>query len=202
MFKTLVIAGLAGLMVGAMPAGVRAQDPEARKVTYLTFSGPVELPGFGLPAGTYRFSLADPDSTRRVIEVATQDGSKTYGLILTIPDQRLEKHDDPVVLFRETPTGTPAAVRAWFYPGESTGYELVYPRKQAMALAKTTHERVLSSDASSEGSRDERVHAMHGARVGRVDENGEFSDEADATSGNPEHPTKPADTKKDGDRKR
>ena len=44
-----------------------AHADECSKLTYLTFSGPVQLPGITLPAGTYRFELADPDSSRRVI---------------------------------------------------------------------------------------------------------------------------------------
>ena len=28
--------------------------------------------------------------------------------------------------------GTPAAIKTWWYPGNSTGYEFIYPRKQAL----------------------------------------------------------------------
>ena len=57
-----------------------AHADEWNKLTYLTFSGPVQLPGVTLPAGTYRFQLADPDSSRRVVRVSDKDGSTSYGI--------------------------------------------------------------------------------------------------------------------------
>jgi hypothetical protein len=32
-------------------------------------------------------------------------------------------------------TGSPDAIKAWFYPGETTGFEFVYPREQAKKAA-------------------------------------------------------------------
>ena len=55
----------------------------------LAFSGPVDVPGVTLPAGTYRFSLADPETGRRVIKVADKDGTKMYGMFISIPNERL-----------------------------------------------------------------------------------------------------------------
>ena len=77
-----------------------AHADEWNKLTYLTFSGPVQLPGITLPAGTYRFELADPDSSRRIIRVSDKDGSKNYGMFLSISDQKLEPSDKPVVMFK------------------------------------------------------------------------------------------------------
>src|SRR5439155_18644110 len=57
-----------------------AYADEWNKLTYLTFSGPVNMPGITLPAGTYRFELADPDSSRRVVRVSEKDGTKSYGM--------------------------------------------------------------------------------------------------------------------------
>lgn len=33
------------------------------------------------------------------------------------------------VLFMETASGVPIAVRSWWYPAESHGYEFLYPRR-------------------------------------------------------------------------
>ena len=67
-------------------------------------------------------------------------------------------------MFAETPAGTPAAVKAWFYPGDTIGDEFVYPKQEAMRIAKATHQPVLSrSDESGE---------MKSAEVARIDENG------------------------------
>jgi hypothetical protein len=166
------VVALAGLIVPV------ARADEWDKKTYLTFSAPVEVPGATLPAGTYTFKLADLQSNRHVVQILNKDESQIYATLLAIPDQRLEPSDKPVVLFSETPSGTAPAVKAWFYPGDTIGDEFVYPRNQAMKIAKATHQPVLSS--SSESS--ERS-AMKTEEVGRVDENGQPVNDKNARSG-------------------
>jgi hypothetical protein len=169
MRRWLIAWSMAILAVGLAPA---AHADEWNKLTYLTFSGPVNMPGITLPAGTYRFELADPDSSRRVVRVSDKDGSKSYGIFLSISDQKLEPSDKPLVMFKEMPAGAPQAVQAWFYPGETTGYEFVYPHDQALKIAKSTHEPVLTMKESAQTSTDaERVASMKSAEVTRIDEN-------------------------------
>lgn len=147
---------------------------EWNKKTILTFSGPVQIPGATLGAGSYVFKLADLDSNRHVVQVMDKDEKHVYGLLLAIPNQRLEPADDPVVLFAERSAGTPQAIRAWFYPGETIGNEFVYPKDQAVKIAKDTHQSVLAMEDHSTASTtdEERMSAMRGATVNRVDENG------------------------------
>jgi hypothetical protein len=123
------------------------------KLTLLTFSGPVDVPGITLPAGTYRFSLADPESGRRVVRVADKDGTHTLGMFISIPNQRMKPTDKPVVMFKEAAAGSPQAIQAWFYPGETYGYEFAYPHDQALKIAKATHKPILSATKEGEVSR-------------------------------------------------
>ena len=88
-------------ITACLAPGVRAD--EYTKQTFLTFSGPVQLPGITLPAGTYQFKLADPDEGRRTLQVWDKDGTKLYTTLLTIPDERMTPTDKPVVMFAETP---------------------------------------------------------------------------------------------------
>jgi hypothetical protein len=156
----------------AVGLSTAAHADEWNKLTYLTFSGPVNMPGITLPAGTYRFELMDPDTSRRVIRVSDKDGTKNYGIFLSIPDQKIEPSNNPVVMFREMPAGTPQAIQAWFYPGETTGYEFVYPHDQALKIAAATHQPVLSMGESKASTTEaDRVASMRGAEVGRIDEN-------------------------------
>ena len=165
----------AAALVALLAPGARAD--EWNKKTILTFSGPVQIPGATLPGGTYVFKLADLQSNRHVIQVFDKDEKKIYGTILAIPDQRLEPSDKPVVLFSERPAGTPQAVRAWFYPGDTIGNEFVYPKAQAMKIAKETHQSVLAMDEDTKSTTDEqRMDSMKSAKVSRVDENGQASD--------------------------
>jgi hypothetical protein len=106
------------------------------KLAYLTFSAPVQIPGVTLSAGTYRFHLTNPETSRNVLQVLSNDGSIVYAMFHTIPDSRTSLTDDPLVTFRETPAGVPLAVRSLFYGGEYRGYELVYPKGGPIMIAE------------------------------------------------------------------
>ncbi len=147
------------------------------KKTFLTFSGPVQVPGVTLAAGTYTFKLADLTGNRHVVQIFSKDEKKIYTTLLAIPDQRLEPTDKPVVLFSERAAGTPQAIKAWFYPGETIGNEFVYPKSQAIGIAKATHQSVLATNDSSTDMEHMKV-----SEVGRVDENGQMSNSTPAPS--------------------
>jgi len=131
--SVLASALLVGIVTGlsARPA----QASQFDKLTYLTFSEPVEIPGAGLPAGTYVFKLADSNSGRGIIQVLSTDHKTVYATFFAIPDFRLSPADDTIVTFHEVPAGAPQAIKTWFYPGETTGFEFVYPKEQAMRIA-------------------------------------------------------------------
>jgi hypothetical protein len=133
----------AAMLALLMTPGVRADEWD--KLTYFTFSGPVQVPGATLPAGTYMFKIAEGASDRHVVQIFSRDGQKLYRTILAIPDERLKPSETPIVMFAERAAGTPQAVKAWFYPGRTIGDEFVYPRQQAIGIAKATREPVLSS---------------------------------------------------------
>src|SRR4029434_4714909 len=116
------------------------------KRTMVTFSAPVEIPGVGaqvLPAGTYVFRLLDSLSDRHIVQIFNKNESHVYATILAIPNYRLRATDKTVMTFAERAVGEPQAIRAWFYPGDNSGQEFVYPKKRAVELAKITHQPVL-----------------------------------------------------------
>jgi hypothetical protein len=78
-------------------------------------------------------------SDREIVQVFNNRGDKVYGTFLTIPDLRLKPTGKTVLTFEERAEGSPQAVRAWFYPGDLYGHEFVYPKRQAMALAKANN---------------------------------------------------------------
>jgi len=135
--------GVAALCV-AFSGSAQAQTWNKR--TSVTFSGPVEIPGVGaqvLPAGTYVFKLLDSASDRHVVQVFNRDESHVYATILAIPNYRLKATDKTVITFAERPAGEPQAIRAWFYPGDNSGQEFVYPKSRAVELARLTNQPVL-----------------------------------------------------------
>jgi hypothetical protein len=127
-----------------------AHADEWNKKTILTFSGAVQVPGATLPAGSYVFKLADIPGNRHVVQVFDKDEKKIYTTILAIPNERLERTDKPVVLFSERASGTAQAIKVWYYPGDRIGDEFVYPKSQAMKIAKDTHQRVLAYNDDNE----------------------------------------------------
>jgi hypothetical protein len=172
LMRALLIASVAVAIVAVLVVpGVRAD--EYNKLTYLTFSGPVQVPGVTLPAGTYMFKLADPDTGRRAIQIWSQDGTKLYTTLLTIPDEMMAAQSDPVVMFKETPSGSPNAIKSWFYPGERIGQEFIYPKDQAMRIATANNTPVLAY--TEELKSDSDVGALRSAGVGRVSADGQVT---------------------------
>ena len=74
--KTLVVFALLGLIAydlgQVVVAQVKAQDAaEVKRLTILTFTAPVQLPGVTLPAGKYRFEMADVNNAAHTVRVLT-----------------------------------------------------------------------------------------------------------------------------------
>ena len=132
-------------VLGALTMNVTAQDLNPQEKTFLTFSGPVEIPGTTLPAGTYTFKLADTPG-RNVVQVMSQDEKTVHGQFLFVPATRRDATGEPVVTFKETAEGATPAVHYWYYPGETIGKEFVYPKDQAMKIAARTNSTVLSTE--------------------------------------------------------
>lgn len=124
---------------------IAAQQPDTRDKTIMTFSNAVELPRMRLEAGTYVFRLANTPS-RNVIQVLSQDGKETLGQWLFVPAERPEVTGDTVITFRETSAASTPAVQFWYYPGEKTGKEFIYPKDQALRIAQRTGATVRSDD--------------------------------------------------------
>jgi hypothetical protein len=138
-YALLRFSACAALLISLQPAPARADTWD--RLTYFTFSGPVQLPGVTLPAGTYEFRLVNPETSGRVMRVSSEDG-KTGKLFFMIRGVELEDApDDPIVLLRETPAGSTPALQGWVYPGEVTSFEFIYSHRQAQALGGVPHHR-------------------------------------------------------------
>jgi hypothetical protein len=134
--KIAFVFAVALLVLGSRSA----RADEFDQLMIITFGSSVEVPGAVLPAGTYQFKLADPNGDRNVLEISSEDGSKVYATLLTIPDQRQTPTDDPVVTFDERAAGSPEAIRAVFYPGSTSGRQLVYPTDRKNGEPDGLHE--------------------------------------------------------------
>ena len=145
MLRTKLPGVLYALATVALLVPTVATAQPANKRTLFTFSGAVDMPGVALPAGQYEFTIANPNTSRDVIQVRSRDGKKSYGLFLTHQAQRATAADDAQVRFMEAGAGAPPAVKTWWYPGERSGYEFVYPKEQARRIAQRTRQTVLTT---------------------------------------------------------
>ncbi len=100
------------------------------KATKLTFTEPVELAGTVLQPGTYWFQLFDSPSDRHIVQIWNADRTRLITTVFAINNYRLQPAGETVIKFAERPTGTPEAIKAWFYPGDSFGQEFVYPKRR------------------------------------------------------------------------
>jgi hypothetical protein len=145
-----------------------AQDSNINQRTYLTFSGPVQMPGVTLPAGKYVFRLADT-ALHNVLQVFDGEEKHIMGQWFFVPanrttEEQAQANGKPVVMFREMPEGVTPAIHYFFYPTDLTGKEFIYPKDQALKIAAATHESVLATDTD--------VSKGGAAHVFRVEPNG------------------------------
>ena len=151
LFRKIFVSACAAAMLASVnvrPAQAQGQPLDNR--TEFTFNAPVELPGVTLPPGTYVFRFVDASNQKKVMQVMTKDDQKTYGLFLVINAIRPKPSDDAELRFLETPAGKPAAVKTWWYPGDTIGREFIYPKSQARRLAMATNTTVLTTKADAE----------------------------------------------------
>ena len=158
--RKVALACMTAAMV-TISVNAGAQGP-ANQDTFFTFSQAVELPKTTLPAGTYFFQLMDSPSNRHIVKVMSQDRKQLFATLMAIPYYSNERpSEDPQVRFLETPAANGVAatnaIKIWFYPGNSTGHEFIWPRAKAVQLAKATGVSVLTTKTEDESSELSRV---------------------------------------------
>src|SRR5580765_6705209 len=105
MLRTKLPGVLYAVATLALLAPAIATAQPANKRTLFTFSGAVDMPGVALPAGQYEFTIANPDTSRNVIQVRSRDGKKSYGMFLTHSAERATAANDAQVRFMEASAG-------------------------------------------------------------------------------------------------
>ena len=151
--KVLAVSSLvSALLFAAMTAAPARADDVVRfdKLTYLTFSGAVRVPGATLQAGTYRFRIVDVNTTRRAMQVLSRDAKTVYAMFPTWVAYAMRQNitKETTVTFYETPPGVPPAIKAMFYGYEHFGYEFQYKKgeldsfNQVMPQPPITYARI------------------------------------------------------------
>jgi hypothetical protein len=143
--KVAKMAAIAALVLasGFMAGAVRAD--EADQAIQVTFSGPVQIPGQVLPAGTYWFALVD-ERTPQLVQILSADRSKSYGILNTIARERSQGVNNTAFTLAKGAAAEPEAVVAWFYPGHTIGHEFVYAKGVEKELSKAQRDTQVSGN--------------------------------------------------------
>jgi Protein of unknown function (DUF2911) len=112
------------------------------QTTRFTFSQPVQIPGRVLPAGTYRFQLAENDS-RHLVQIFREDRTLVTTLY-SVPRLQDGRNADPAITLANRGAAQPQTTVAWFFAVEKQGHELLYPRQENQELARATQTTFMS----------------------------------------------------------
>ena len=121
------IRGCAAAALVLLAASAGDARGTIHRTAYLTFSGPVALPGVSLAAGTYVFEIAAPGFSTNLVRVMSRDGKRLHymGFTQSVPRPRdLSNHS--MVRFAEAPEGTPQPIAVWFPPDTADGRQFLY----------------------------------------------------------------------------
>jgi hypothetical protein len=141
---------VSGLIVAAfLMAPPAAQASETDRLTHFMVNQSFEVPGKVLQPNTrYVMKLHDLYQNRNVVQVFTDDEKHMLTQFIAINSERLEPVNKTTFTFIETQPGYPKPIREWFYPGRNIGLEFVYPKEQALEIAKHALQPVLTTETA------------------------------------------------------
>jgi Protein of unknown function (DUF2911) len=121
-----------------------ARADKANQATKVTFDQPVQIPGRVLPAGTYWFILPQDVTQHYLVRIFSSDRTMLYATVFTINAERPEPTDHTAFTFTERGSAQPQAIVTWFYPGDTTGHEFLYPKQLQKELAKDKQDTIVA----------------------------------------------------------
>jgi hypothetical protein len=133
------------IVVGCAVLLPLAQATEENEEITVTFSGPVEIPGQVLPAGTYRFVLVGDPFSRDDVQIYSADRKTVCATIETVETERPYPAKGYTVTFAERESSAPEALVNWFYSGKTIGHEVLYPKPEQKELALDKRQVVVAA---------------------------------------------------------
>jgi hypothetical protein len=115
------------------------------KSSIVAFSQPTEIPGRMLEPGTYVFKFVRAEGETHIVEVLDAAETQVLATLTALADHRARPRYDTIIVYHDIEAGNPA-VRSWYYPGELTGYEFVYPKDRACELARLSNQAVMGGE--------------------------------------------------------
>jgi hypothetical protein len=143
----VLVSGLMLALFLLAPPAVQASETD--RLTHFMVNQSFEVPGKVLQPNTrYVMKLQDLYQNRNVVQVYTDDEKQMLTQFIAINSERLEPVDKTTFTFIETQPGYPKPIREWFYPGRNIGLEFVYPKEQALEIAKHATQPLLTTETA------------------------------------------------------
>jgi hypothetical protein len=131
-----------------------AHADESDQSTTITFGEAIQIPGQVLPAGTYLFKLTDTDAGLNIVQIFNSDRTRLYATVQTVPTERRNITGDTEIAVAEQGGEQPVALLKWFYPGDDTGHEFVYPKEKEKELAQDQQQTIVANEHTMHSSDD------------------------------------------------
>jgi hypothetical protein len=135
------------VVLGLAPLSAAAASTEVSK---FTVSKPTEIPGLTLQPGTYSIHVIDHLSERYIVRVDSPK-QRVHSTFLALVDPAAPKPAVPGKELWQNPASGKEYMRGWSFAGEPVTLEFVYPKADAVAIAKTNNAKVPAIDPASEG---------------------------------------------------
>ena len=120
-----------GLVIAAGTVTSLSASVLSNRIEYLTFSGPVSLPGVTLNRGTYTFEVANSEASADIVRVRNRATDAVVFLGFT---HRVERPrgmaDNRSIVFGEAPRGVVPPILKWYPGGDRTGHQFRYSQKR------------------------------------------------------------------------
>jgi hypothetical protein len=146
--RTRMLTIALSVMMGGLVLSPAGNASEWDKKTILTFRDQVQVPGAVLDPGTYVIRRTNPGGNPDIVSFMSKDEMHVYATAKAIPTERPNPADRPMVTFAETRTGQPEALKKWYYPGDLTGEEFIYPKNQGVLMSSARELRGRSDTIS------------------------------------------------------
>ncbi len=123
-----MFTGVISLMLLGIFFVPKGRADESNKKTIMTVKQSIQVPGKVLPAGTYVLKLLNSGDPT-LVSIFNADETDLITTVRGVPDSRPETAGKVILQFEERASGQPEALKEWFYPGDDTGVEFIYPNQ-------------------------------------------------------------------------
>jgi hypothetical protein len=96
------------------------------------------------------FKLADPNDLD-LVRIFNSEGTRLYATLQTVTAERSKPTGDVVIVLAKQPDGKHETLVKWFYPGDTSGHELVYSKQEEQQLAQARQQTIVANETAQAG---------------------------------------------------